>query len=616
MWGRCYRMQAVVVCLLIACAAVPAAGARSSGFLPGWCQPSADGSVYDTTAQCAPAACQLPPDAAADGSAVACVASEIGEELPVFCVGAFDVSAGAAPARLLYMRDTSPSFVWVAAKYVSAHTAAAAPEMVQGHSGSFNYHVDQSLLQLVAAAAADVFMREDESLVAAVMRSDAAFQHVQRNILGGQPWFKDTHDEQGLDQWMRPLHEGAHVPDVLPLSGSAHSCSYSLCLQSPEWLTFPCRLWTRVFMSCYNGHASHADLSVNWRLKGDDFFTAARAHSIWFKLPAALLQQQQQQQQQPVASDCRAAARQGFVDGMLGGAGLRRMAQAHEEVVGALQGKRVVMLGDSNMRYQYLDLAYFICFGVWPSLSLDTQRLHWLWRQSYLWNHDHAYSQTWHESFLQTTAAFRGLQQCDCFRPSKSSSNWKQMSFEGRVTRCSGITLEYHQLFGGAQPLSGRLPLHAPSFSDAPAHLRMESVCSSSSSTSSSNHSSCLGDGRLLWGGDIMDCAPPGVTAFDVLPVCEAPWEMSLLQFLQDLGGNAGGVDLLLLNYGACHPLRALHVVFRVMMLASLLRRCTHQRGEQRDFCAGSSCSRCSSCRAPQRNSHVEVVLHYKPRLV
>jgi hypothetical protein len=47
-----------------------------------------------------------------------------------------------------------------------------------------------------------------------------------------------------------------------------------------------------------------------------------------------------------------------------------------------------------------------------------------------------------------------------------------------------------------------------------------------------------------------MDCAPPGATAFDVLPPCSEPWSMGLLQFLADVGGAGGGVDVLLLNYG------------------------------------------------------------------
>jgi len=500
--------------------------------------------AYDAAAQCAPAASQHLGEETTTSSqfnvAGACNASEIGAELPVLCVGEFDVK-GAAPAQLLYMRDTSPSWLWVAAKYVSADRAASSPEMSGGHSTSFNYHVQQLLLQLIAAQASDIFMREDESLVAAVMRSDSAFEAVRQNIVEGKPWFQSTHGNEGLEEWMRPLHASAHVPDVLPHAGNSDSCSYSACLQSQEWLLFPCDLWTRVFMSCFNGHASHADLRVNWRLRGSSFFTQATAHSIWFKVPAVLLQQ-------AVVSECKAAGRQGFADGMLGGRGMRQMMQAHGDVVRLLQGKRVMMLGDSNMRYQHLDLAYFLCFGVWPSLSADKERLHWLWRQSYLWDDDHAYSQTWHESFLMTTAAFRGLQQCDCFRPSKRSPNWKHMSFEGRVTRCSGVTLEYHQYFG-AGALSGRLPLHTPSFSSGtPGHVKMERVCNGSSGSSISD--SCLGSGRFLWGGDIMDCVPPGVTAFDVLPPCQPPWQMQLLQFLQNVT-DSGGVDYLLLNYGA-----------------------------------------------------------------
>jgi hypothetical protein len=437
----------------------------------------------------------------------------------------------------MYMRDASRAWLWVAVKYVSAGKQSEAPAQSSGHSASFNYHLDQPVLQRVAAAAADIFMREDESLVAAVMSNERAFQAVRHNILHGEPWFKDTHNDGGLlDNWMRALHSQAQVPDVLPLASSEH-CGYSVCLGSAEWLAFPCDLWTRVFMSCHNGSASHADLRTQWRLRGGGF-TAAKAHSIWFKLPSELLVQPAQK------SDLRAAARQSFVDGMLGASAMRRASLSHAGLLRLLQGKRLMMVGDSNMRFQYLDLAYFICFGIWPSLSEDSESLVWLWRVSYLWDHDHAYSKAWHENFLMSTAAFRGLQQCDCFRPNNRHPNWKRMSFEGRVTRCNGVVLEYHQFFGPPSHLTGRLPLHAPAFiNDISGELNLKSVCNDSSS--------CLGDGRFLWGGGIMDCVPPGVTAFDVLPPCSPPWQMDLVQFLMHVGSTGGGVDLLLLNYGA-----------------------------------------------------------------
>lgn len=232
---------------------------------------------------------------------------------------------------------------------------------------------------------------------------------------------------------------------------------------------------------------------------------------------------------------------------MLGARAMRIAALERDDVLRLLRGKRVLMLGDSNMRYQYLDLAYFLCFGVWPSLSGNKERMQWLWRVSYLWDHDHAYSQTWHEMFLTTTALFRGLQQCDCFRPSNKNHNWKRMSFESRVTHCNGVTLEYHQYFGPSSSLSGRLPLHAATFAGGEgSRFKMEAVCNGSGSIVDQ----CLGHGRFLWGGDIMDCAPPGVSLFDVLPPCDATWQMDLPQFLEHVGSSGGGVDVLLLNYG------------------------------------------------------------------
>jgi hypothetical protein len=469
-----------------------------------------------------------------------CHPGMIGDDLPIFCVGAFDMGADAPLSNLLFMLDPSPSWLWVAVKYVSPDTASTAPEVSSGHSASFCYHVDQHVLQRLAAPAADIFMREDESLVAAVMGSAEAFQAVRRNILAGEPWFKDTHTDHGLlGEWMRPLHANAQVPDALAVAFS-DGCSYSICPSTPEWQQFPCDLWTRLFMSCYNGSASHADLRANWRLRGDSFFTTASAHSIWFKLPAALLTR-------PVWPEIRAASRQGFADGMLGARTMRIMALERNDVLRLLRGKRVLMVGDSNMRYQYLDLAYFLCFGVWPSLSGDKERMQWLWRVSYLWDHDHSYSQTWHEMFLSSTALFRGLQQCDCFRPSNKNPNWKRMSFESRITHCNGVTLEYHQYFGPSSSLSGRLPLHAASFAGGiGSRFKMEAVCNGSGSIIDQ----CLGDGRFLWGGDIMDCAPPGVTLFDLLPPCDAPWQMDLPRFLEDVGSSGGGVDVLLLNYG------------------------------------------------------------------
>jgi hypothetical protein len=326
-------------------------------------------------------------DAVINSSSGSCQASVIGDDVPVLCVGAFDVSAAAPPLRLLYMRDASPSWLWVAVKYVSADSVRAAPEASPGHAPSFNYHLNQPALQLVAAAAADIFMREDESRVAAVMSSDSAFQAVRRNILAGAPWFKDTHGDGGLlGDWMLPLRPHDHVPDARQHMAS-EACSYSACPASVDWEPLPCQLWTRVFMSCYNSNASHADLRANWRLRGNDFFTSARAHSMWFKLPATLLVH-------AVWSDSRAAMRQGYVDSVRGAAALRLAQSLHHDVLRQLRGKRVVMLGDSNMRFQYLDLAYFVCFGEWPGLSEDQERMQWLWRVSYLWDHDHAYSAT------------------------------------------------------------------------------------------------------------------------------------------------------------------------------------------------------------------------------
>jgi hypothetical protein len=286
----------------------------------------------------------------------------------------------------------------------------------------------------------------------------------------------------------------------------------------------------------------------------------------------------------------------------------------------SLQGKRLMMVGDSNMRFQYLDLAYFVCFGVWPCLSDDQDSMQWLWRVSYLWDHDHAYSQTWHENFLKSTSVFRGLQQCDCFRPSKDNPNWKRRSFESRVTHCRGVTLEYHQYFGPPSQMSGRLPLHAPSFAvHNSSSFKMEPVChgggsnSSSSSSSSSSSNVCLGDGRFLWGGDIMDCVPPGVTAFDVLPPCAAPWSMDLLQFLADVGGRGGGVDVLLLNYGA--RAAAANALSCARCAVTLLhRRAQRGRGEPVP-CAPGCRRRLSGGSAPRWPRAVEGILHRQSRL-
>ena len=74
----------------------------------------------------------------------------------------------------------------------------------------------------------------------------------------------------------------------------------------------------------------------------------------------------------------------------------------HDKVLSGLSGRHVLMIGDSMMRYQYLNLAYYLSSGKWRSPSPP--------------NEEEAQHGSW-AAFYATTNARLKTEVCDCYRP-------------------------------------------------------------------------------------------------------------------------------------------------------------------------------------------------------
>jgi hypothetical protein len=94
--------------------------------------------------------------------------------------------------------------------------------------------------------------------------------------------------------------------------------------------------------------------------------------------------------------------------------GVRRCSQergprsrAHQTYVDRLDGKRIVFVGDSTVRYQYLELAYFLAHGVCPESDLLDEHAFDGWKDFY--NHTSAL-------LGHTTERYRTTEICLCAR--------------------------------------------------------------------------------------------------------------------------------------------------------------------------------------------------------
>ena len=74
----------------------------------------------------------------------------------------------------------------------------------------------------------------------------------------------------------------------------------------------------------------------------------------------------------------------------------------HDKVLSGLSGRHVLMIGDSMMRYQYLNLAYYLSSGKWRSQSPP--------------NEEEAQHGSWAAFYAMTNARLK-TEVCDCYRP-------------------------------------------------------------------------------------------------------------------------------------------------------------------------------------------------------
>lgn len=98
-----------------------------------------------------------------------------------------------------------------------------------------------------------------------------------------------------------------------------------------------------------------------------------------------------------------------------------RSVQDHNEATYACQNAnstprpqnlRLVFIGDSVTRYQYLSLAYFLRYGRWFDTSIEYNNL----VNSHSFHHPLHVQEDWNEFFLQSTRMLDPLEICDCLR--------------------------------------------------------------------------------------------------------------------------------------------------------------------------------------------------------
>ena len=88
-----------------------------------------------------------------------------------------------------------------------------------------------------------------------------------------------------------------------------------------------------------------------------------------------------------------------------------------------LQNLRLVFLGDSVTRYQYLSLAYYIRYGYWydTNIAVNVNNL----MNAHSFHHPFHPHEDWNEFFLQSNRILYPMEICDCIRGSgiKSTTN-------------------------------------------------------------------------------------------------------------------------------------------------------------------------------------------------
>jgi hypothetical protein len=79
-----------------------------------------------------------------------------------------------------------------------------------------------------------------------------------------------------------------------------------------------------------------------------------------------------------------------------------------------LRNLRLVFLGDSLTRYQYLSLAYYLRYGYWYDTTITVNNL----MSAHSFHHPSHPNEDWNEFFLQSNRILHPMEICDCIRGS------------------------------------------------------------------------------------------------------------------------------------------------------------------------------------------------------
>ncbi|KAJ3009904.1 hypothetical protein HKX48_007679 [Thoreauomyces humboldtii] len=110
-----------------------------------------------------------------------------------------------------------------------------------------------------------------------------------------------------------------------------------------------------------------------------------------------------------------------------------------DELFQSLSNRRLVYIGDSLTRYQYLELTYYLETGLIPSTSNASTLVRGKWdpTNQLTWP-------DWDTFFQQTSISHRGVSHCDCYRTKELPL---EQTWENRYYDAGDVHLEFHQLF-------------------------------------------------------------------------------------------------------------------------------------------------------------------------
>lgn len=116
---------------------------------------------------------------------------------------------------------------------------------------------------------------------------------------------------------------------------------------------------------------------------------------------------------------------------------------------------RIVFVGDSITRYQYLSLAYFLRFGRWFDPSVFPNNL----VNAHSFHHDYHPDEDWNEFFMQSNRMLQPMELCDCVRKDNTVAIERRYFYDTErnnqlvyINISGKSTLGYEGLYGRANP--------------------------------------------------------------------------------------------------------------------------------------------------------------------